>query len=78
MKQRSKVTKLGLAALLGSTALIAIGISETANAAPRHSYRQYSTDRPVPYWTGERGPYHRDILPDGTVTGPIAPDANGG
>lgn len=23
-------------------------------------------------------PYHQDVLPDGTVTGPIAPDANGG
>jgi hypothetical protein len=24
------------------------------------------------------GPYHMDVLPDGTVTGPLAPDANGG
>jgi hypothetical protein len=23
-------------------------------------------------------PYHHDVLPNGTVTGPIAPDANGG
>jgi hypothetical protein len=24
------------------------------------------------------GPYHMDSLPDGTVTGPVAPDAAGG
>ena len=24
------------------------------------------------------GPYHRDVLPDGTVTGPLAPDISGG
>jgi len=24
------------------------------------------------------GPYHQDVLPDGTVTGPIAPEAHGG
>jgi hypothetical protein len=23
-------------------------------------------------------PYHQHVLPNGTVTGPIAPDANGG
>lgn len=24
------------------------------------------------------GPYHQDVLPNGVLTGPIAPDANGG
>jgi hypothetical protein len=75
MKQRSKVTKLALA-LIGFTAPTVIGLSETANAALRH--QQYGVDRPVPYWSGEVGPYHVVILPDGGVTGPIAPDANGG
>jgi hypothetical protein len=26
----------------------------------------------------ESGPYHQEVLPDGTVTGPISPDVNGG
>jgi hypothetical protein len=24
------------------------------------------------------GPYHQEVLPDGTVTGPIGPETNGG
>jgi hypothetical protein len=26
----------------------------------------------------ESGPYHQEVLPDGTVTGPIGPETNGG
>ena len=28
--------------------------------------------------TAAASPYHQDVLPDGTLTGPIAPDAKGG
>jgi len=41
----------------------AIGVISAANAAP------------LVY---QSGPYHQEVLPDGTVTGPIAPQANGG
>jgi hypothetical protein len=26
----------------------------------------------------QSGPYHQEVLPDGTVTGPIGPETNGG
>jgi hypothetical protein len=26
----------------------------------------------------QSGPYHQEVLPNGTVTGPISPDVNGG
>ena len=60
--------KGGLAAVLGSLALALAGFSQAANAAtPVYDY---------PYI--QSGPYHEDILPNGTLTGPIAPEANGG
>jgi hypothetical protein len=34
-----------------------------------------SASRPQPV---NSGPYHEDVLPDGTVTGPLQPEANGG
>ena len=30
------------------------------------------------HWTYQSGPYHQDVLPNGTVTGPIGPQVNGG
>jgi hypothetical protein len=68
MKRNPKITKLGLAALVGYAALTGVGLS-AANAAA-HYYE-------VPSQL-DGGPYHQDRLPDGTLTGPIAPDANGG
>jgi hypothetical protein len=31
-----------------------------------------------PYHQANAGIYHQDVLPDGTVTGPLGPEANGG
>ncbi len=66
--QKAKLSKLWLrlaaTALVGTIALAPVGFSAAADAASR-SYLQ-------------QGPYHEDVLPNGTVTGPIAPDANGG
>jgi hypothetical protein len=64
---RSK-RKLVQAALLGSIAFASVSLSQGANAAPRSYGNPYV----------QQGPYHEDILPNGTLTGPIAPDANGG
>jgi hypothetical protein len=75
MIKRSKITKLGFAALVGGCAITTVSLSE-ANAA-RHYYPQYSVESQVPSQY-QSGPYHEDRLPDGTLTGPIAPDANGG
>jgi len=88
MASNPKTTKQGpilTAVLLACGASLAIAcLSEAANSAPRRS-RVYYRIVPdwrnhVPYEVGvsDSGPYHQDILPDGTVTGPIGPDANGG
>jgi hypothetical protein len=45
------------------TAAGAISVMPAASAAPR-GY--------------QGGIYHQEVLPNGTVTGPIGPDANGG
>jgi hypothetical protein len=45
------------------TAAGAISVTSAANAAPRVS---------------QSGPYHQEVLPNGTVTGPIGPEVNGG
>jgi hypothetical protein len=65
MKHTSNLSKLRLGlvatALVGGVALTSIGLSQGANAAPRYL---------------QSGPYHEDVLANGVVTGPIAPDAN--
>jgi hypothetical protein len=33
---------------------------------------------PIGYTVSQGGIYHNDVLPNGTVTGPIGPEANGG
>jgi hypothetical protein len=43
-------------------------------AAPVQTYYRV----PFGYSISQGGIYHNDVLPDGTVTGPIAPHANGG
>jgi hypothetical protein len=62
MKQKSKISKLRLGFV--ATAL-ASGIALTSVAALQAT-------------SAVASPYHQDVLPNGVVTGPIAPDANGG
>jgi hypothetical protein len=56
------LSQLALALLL--TAAGAISVTSAASAAPRRVY--------------QGGIYHQDVLPNGTVTGPIGPEVNGG
>jgi hypothetical protein len=46
----------------------------SAKAAPLSAIRPLTYG----YSISQGGPYHKDVLPDGTIIGPIAPDANGG
>jgi hypothetical protein len=79
MKQSSTITKLHLrfsvAAVVLCAALTFVSLSEMANAAPRQSQGYYGI---VPGWVNQHGPYRNHLLPNGTLTGPIAVDANGG
>jgi len=88
MQLNSKTTKKQLmltASLLACfTSLATAYLSQSANAAPRRSLVYYrilpGLRNHVPYEVGntDYGLYRQFILPDGTVTGPIGPDANGG
>jgi hypothetical protein len=64
----STISKLRLGvvatALVGTIALTSAGLSGASHAAGVYGI--------------QRGPYHQDVLPNGGLTGPIAPDANGG
>jgi hypothetical protein len=81
MKQNRTITQISLRfALTTLVAFTSICLSDTANAAPRQSQRYYGV---TPGWVdqlggGWGGPYHQDLLPNGTLTGPLAPSANGG
>jgi hypothetical protein len=83
MNKNLTLTKL----VLGIT--VATLILGPALAAPRKSHslqnRHYRAapvqtyfGEPLGYGAGQSGPYHKDVLPDGTITGPISPDVNGG
>jgi hypothetical protein len=67
MNNNLAITKL----VLGIT--VAALISSSAFAAPR---KPRSIQNPVTVIQG--GLYHNDVLPNGTVTGPLGPHANGG
>jgi len=88
MQLNPKTTKRGLrlaAALLACCTYLATAyLSQTANAAPRRSVVYY---RIVPDWRNhaphevsntDYGLYQQYLMPDGTLTGPISPHANGG
>ncbi|MGA7326180.1 MAG: hypothetical protein WBX25_17260 [Rhodomicrobium sp.] len=72
MEQPSTISKLRLSfagtALLGSIALASVGFSQAANA-------DSSAWDPLYF---QEGPYHENVLPNGTTTGPIAPEADEG
>jgi hypothetical protein len=86
MNKNLTITKLALgiavAALVISPALAAKKKSKSIykrstiyyRAAPVQTYNR----EPFDYSANGRGLYHNDLLPDGTVTGPIGPDVNGG
>jgi hypothetical protein len=79
MKHASTVTKLYLrfaaTGVVCGAALTFVSASEMANAAPRQSQGYYEI---TPDWVNQHGPYRNHLLPNGTLTGPIAVDANGG
>jgi hypothetical protein len=88
MKANSKTAKQGLVIavtlVVGFTSLAAAYLPQSANAARRRTVVYY---RAVPYWRNhvpyevgytDYGIYRQFVLPDGTLTGPIAPEANGG
>jgi hypothetical protein len=84
MQKHSISTKLGLrftiAVLASSTILAAFCLSEAANAAPRRYYAapEWNHREPFEFGDGDYGPYRERMLPNGTLTGPIADSANGG
>jgi hypothetical protein len=88
MKKNPKTTKHGLviaaALLAGGASLAVLYLSQTADAAPRQPLVYYQAvsewRNHVPYETSNTsyGLYQQFVLPDGTVTGPIGPHANGG
>jgi hypothetical protein len=69
--------KLGIAitALAFGAAFTFVNLSGMANAAPRQSQGYYEI---TPGWVNQDGPYRNHLLWNGTLTGPIAVDANGG
>jgi hypothetical protein len=88
MQLNPKTTKQRL---ILTSALLACGayfstayLSQAANVAPRQSLVYYrivpDLRNHAPHDVGntDYGLYRQFILPDGTVTGPISPDANGG
>jgi hypothetical protein len=72
MNKNLTVTKLVLgimvATLVGSPAL----------AAPRKSNRTVTGPVPIGYSVNQGGMFHNNVLPGGTVTGPLGPEVNGG
>ncbi len=69
--------------LLVAMSVVGVAASSPSFAKVRfHEYRynggqEVLVNKPSrPYV--QSGPYHQDILPGGSLTGPIAPDANGG
>jgi hypothetical protein len=86
MSRNLTIAKIGLGIIAAAL------VSSAASAVRRKPYSlhkrplTYYRTAPVPgyYWLpfgysiSQGGPYHKDVLPDGTVTGPIAPHANGG
>jgi hypothetical protein len=51
-------------------------VNSPAFAASKKSNPLYSRGAPVQTFQG--GLYHNDVLPGGTITGPIGPEVNGG
>jgi hypothetical protein len=91
MTKHSTITKLGLgiavAVLFSCSAIAAPKKSNSLHkrsltyyrTAPVQTYNRNPSNRnPFVYSVGGRSLYHNDVLPDGTVTGPIGPEANGG
>jgi hypothetical protein len=81
MERSAKISKLGLSALVVSAALGSFGLTQTANAATTHHRAKYNRGLTSSYGenrASEEGPYVQDRLQDGTLTGPIARDSNGG
>jgi hypothetical protein len=74
-------TKLGLTIV----AAVLVNGTEFATSQATHALPKLNRITPeLPYYRGSDqlspgyGPYRNLVLPDGTVTGPIGPDVNGG
>jgi hypothetical protein len=88
MELHAKITRKGLilsATLLACFSTIAALSANAAPKRPLRSERVYYRAAPQwqnhkPFEVGDRdyGIYQQFILPDGTVSGPIGPEANGG
>jgi hypothetical protein len=86
MTNDSTITKLWLAVALAilftSSAIAAQKKQNTLYKRPATYYRAAPVPalyrEPFGYSISQGGIYHNDVLPDGTLTGPIAPHANGG
>jgi hypothetical protein len=81
MKENLTKSKLGLGIALAALVIFTeFAASQTSHASPR--LNRITSD--LPYYGGHNqpgpsyGPYRNLLLPDGTVTGPIGPDVNGG
>ena len=86
MTNNSTITKLWLGGavtiILISSAIAAQKKSNTLSKRPMTYYRAAPVPayyrEPSGFSISQGGIYHNDVLPDGTITGPIAPHANGG
>ena len=78
MNKNLTITKL----VLGIT--VAALVSSPAFAAQKKSpsihktFNRAAPGQMVPFSVSPAGLYHNDVLPGGTITGPLGPNANGG
>jgi hypothetical protein len=86
MSKKPAIAKIVLgiiaAVLVSSEAPAVRRKAHSLHKRPLTYYRAIPVQRyrwvPFGYSISQGGPYHKDVLPDGTITGPIAPEANGG
>jgi hypothetical protein len=75
MNKGSNVAKLALVAIIG---FAAAGLSQSADAAAKHSERHSAAWADSQFRASQPGPFPERVGPDGTPTGPIPRSANGG
>jgi hypothetical protein len=81
MKNNSTTHKLGLGIVLAALAICPeFAVSQTSHASsrPNRITPELPDYRGLNQLGPSYGPYRNLVLPDGTVTGPVGPDVNGG